>query len=174
MPAGAPTSDGLQRARSFRLVAPRGLLHRPHPGVMAVLGQQCRVRASLDDAASVDNQDLVGIDDCREAMRDHHARLLPPWPPSERSELCEDLGLCERVNGGGRLVAEEDGRIAEQRAADGDALLLPARELQATLAHDGVVPAETKAKGASRRHAVCQGGVGAGEGEGMRTRAACP
>ena len=41
----------------------------------------------------------------------------------------------ERVERRSRLVEDQDARILQQRARDGHALLLPARELESALAH---------------------------------------
>ncbi len=43
------------------------------------------------------------------------------------------------VHGGGAVVEDEHARVHQQRAGDGDALPLPAREANAALADDGVV-----------------------------------
>ncbi len=43
-------------------------------------------------------------------------------------DVVEDLGLARHVERGQRLVHQQDARLGEQRAADGHALLLPARE----------------------------------------------
>ena len=45
-----------------------------------------------------------------------------------------------RVDGGERIVEHEHLRLAHERAREGDALLLAARELHAALADDGVEP----------------------------------
>ena len=50
-----------------------------------------------------------------------------------------DLPLGVAVERRGRLVEQQDRRRLQDRAGDGDALLLAARELQAALADLGVV-----------------------------------
>ena len=50
-----------------------------------------------------------------------------------------DLPLGVAVERAGGLVEQQDRRRLEDRARDGDALLLAARELQAALAHHGAV-----------------------------------
>src|SRR5689334_3780677 len=47
------------------------LLAAPHVGVEAVPGQQLAMAATLGDAAAVEHDDLVGIDDGRQPMGDH-------------------------------------------------------------------------------------------------------
>jgi hypothetical protein len=60
-------------------------------------------------------------------------------PAADPVEGVLDLLLGEGVERRGRLVEDEDRRALQDRAGDGDALLLAARELQAALAHGGVV-----------------------------------
>ena len=43
------------------------------------------------------------------------------------------------VQGAGGLVQNQDGRIFQEHPGDGNALLLPAGELDAPLAHEGVI-----------------------------------
>ena len=52
----------------------------------------------------------------------------------------EDRALGLRVDGGERIVEDEDLRLPDERARERDALLLTARELHAALADDGVEP----------------------------------
>jgi hypothetical protein len=57
-----------RRHRLFAGLFAFGLLAIPHLGVEAVAGQQARMIAALDDAALVEHDDLVGVDDRREAV----------------------------------------------------------------------------------------------------------
>ena len=50
------------------------LLRLPHARVLAAQGEELGVRAALDDPPAVEHEDLVGIDDGREAMRDDERR----------------------------------------------------------------------------------------------------
>src|SRR4030095_4624999 len=52
--------------------ARRLLLAAPHVRIEAVAGQQLAVAAALGDAAAVEHDDLVGVDDGRQPMGDHH------------------------------------------------------------------------------------------------------
>ena len=52
----------------------------------------------------------------------------------------EDRRLGLGVDGGERVVEHQDLRLAHERARERDALLLPAGELHAALADDGVEP----------------------------------
>ena len=93
------------------------------------------MRADLDDAAAVEHDDLVGVAHGREPVRDRDRRP-PLGEPLERL-LHRALGL--RVERRGRLVEDEDRRVAQDRPRDRDALLLAAREAVAALADDRVV-----------------------------------
>jgi hypothetical protein len=50
-----------------------------------------------------------------------------------------DGGLGAAVERAGRLVEDQDRRVFEQRAGNGDALLLAAGELEAALAHPRLI-----------------------------------
>ncbi len=93
------------------------------------------MRAVLDQAASVDGDDPVGAADGGEAMGDdeHGAALR------DALHVLLDDPLALIVERAGRLVEDEDARIGHQRAGDGEALALAAREAAAALADHGVV-----------------------------------
>ena len=84
------------------------------------------MRAALDDHAVVEHDDLVGADDGREPVRDDQRRAVARHP----FERVLDLLLGVAVERRGRLVEEQDRRRLEDRAGDGDALLLAAGELE--------------------------------------------
>src|SRR4029453_9836860 len=48
------------------------LLGAPHVGIEAVARQQFTMASALGDAAAIEHDDLVGIDDGRQPVRDHH------------------------------------------------------------------------------------------------------
>ena len=86
--------------------------------------------AALDDATVLEDDDLVGVDHRRKPMGDH-----------QRGAALRDLlqALLQRplgaaVEGRGRLVEDQDRRVLEQDAGDGDPLLLAARQLETALA----------------------------------------
>jgi hypothetical protein len=54
-------------------------------------------------------------------------------------ETLEDVGLGPLVQGRGGLVQDQHGRVPQQRASDGDALSLSARQRHPARAEDGVV-----------------------------------
>ena len=94
------------------------------------------MRAALHDPAAIDDEDLIGMLDGREPVRDDDNRL----PPRELGEGLLYEGLVLRVDARRRLVEDHDRGVLEQRAGDGDALLLPSREGVSRLAHHGAVP----------------------------------
>ena len=112
------------------------------------------MRAALDDLALVEDDDLVGVDDGRQAVGDHQRRAVGGDPVERRL----DLALGVDVEGRGRLVEDQDRRRLQHRAGDGDALLLAAGQFQAALADLG-------------RVAVGQAGDEAGDLRGLARRA---
>ena len=106
-------------------------LSRHQPRVDAGAREQRGMGARLDHAPLVEDQDAVGADHAREPVRDHQ-RGPAHHEPVERL-LHEGLAL--RVHRGERLVQHQDGRVAEERARDGDTLALAAREADRALAH---------------------------------------
>ena len=112
--------------RIVRLVA----LVVPELAVGAVGFEQLRVRAALDRLAVRDHDDLVHFDHRRQAMRrpDHGA------PLRHLQQRAVDRGLRGLVERRGRLVEQQHGRIADDRARDRDALALAARQRVAALA----------------------------------------
>ena len=85
---------------------------------------------------------LVGADDRREPVGDHDGRALE----HEVVEGRLHRRLVRRVEGRRRLVEEQQGRLLEHRARDGDALLLAAGDAYPLLTGLGRVPV-----GAGRR-----------------------
>ena len=104
-------------------------------GVRAAGGHQLVVRASLDDASVVEDDDEVGAANRGQAVCD-----------DERCSSCQqvtqpslDPALGTDVDGGRRLVEDQDVRIGEQRAGERDELPLAQREPEATLSELRVV-----------------------------------
>ena len=90
--------------------------------------------ATLDDAAVLHDDDLVGVFDGGEPMRDDQRRAIAH--ELDQRLLDAPLGfVVERRRG---LVEDQDGRVLEQRARDGDALALAARQQRAAIADRGV------------------------------------
>ncbi len=91
--------------------------------------------AAFGDLSLVQDDDLVGVADRGQAVRDGDRGAA-------RADGVDGLlhGLLGLgVQGAGRLVKDEDGRVAQDRAGDGQALLLPAGEPVAALPHHRVV-----------------------------------
>src|SRR5688572_52508 len=99
-------------------------------GVAALPRHELLVRAVLDDAAFVEDDDLIGVPHRREAMRDQDRDAVM----RQRAEVLEDLRLGLGIHRGRRLVEHEDlGTRAHERACERDALPLAARELLAVV-----------------------------------------
>src|SRR5215472_1854133 len=107
----------------------------PHARIETAAREQRLVRAALDDRAVVEDQNLVGGHDGREPVRDDERGAVL----GDAIERVLDVLLGVAVERRSRLVEQKDRRALEDRAGDRDALLLPARKLQAALADLGVV-----------------------------------
>src|SRR5690554_4888006 len=131
MTLDATAGPGVCRASAL----PRLLFHRELPlvevGVQPAGLQQLLVRAALHDAAGIYHQDLVRPLHGGEAVG-YDEGGAPPHEDLQR-RLHKRLGLAVKRAGG--LVQDEDPRVLQQRAGDGHALPLAARELDAALAH---------------------------------------
>ena len=90
----------------------------------------------VDDAAGLEHENEVGVYDRRQAMRDDEHRPSGEQPID--GLLHQPLRL--RVQRRRRLVEDEDRRIDEQRAGDGETLTLAAGQPRAALTEDRVVP----------------------------------
>ncbi len=91
------------------------------------------MRAFCNDATGVHHHDAVGLEHGGEAMRDHQRG-------SALHELVQrglHRGFALRVERARGLVEQQDGRVAQHRPRDGDALLLAARQPRAALAQFG-------------------------------------
>ena len=117
------------------------------------------MRARLHDPAGVEDHDPVRVADGREAVRDHDGR---PAAHQERERVLHGR-LRRAVEGRRRLVEHEHRRVLEQRTRDGDALALPAGELDAALADRRRVAVRQR-----RDEAVRVGGAGGGLDLGVR------
>ena len=139
-------------------------------GVAAVQREQLLVGAALDQAAVVEDHDLLGVADGREPVGDRDRG--PALRQLVERGLHRPLGLGVQRAGG--LVEDEHGRVAQDRAGDRDALLLAAREAVAALADDGVVALGQRgdqvvdASGAGGRLDLLVGGVGTREAQVLR------
>src|SRR5262245_58045882 len=101
---------------------------------MAFGFHQVGMCAELGDAASVENDDVVALAQGAEAMRDHQRRAALHGSLHGR----ENLVLSVRVDRSCRIVQEQDRRVEEHGAGDGQSLTLADGEVEATLPQDGV------------------------------------
>jgi hypothetical protein len=88
-----------------------------------------------DDLRLIEHDDLVAIAERGEAVRDDDRRLAL----DDFGHVVLDDHLAFRIERAGRLVEQQDRGAPHQGAGDGQALLLPAREVDATLFQEGVV-----------------------------------
>ena len=91
--------------------------------------------AALDDPAGVEHDDLVGVADRGQPVGDGDGGAA--GRQGVDGLLYGALGA--GVEGAGGLVEDEDRRVAQDGAGDGEALLLAAGEAVAALADEGVV-----------------------------------
>jgi hypothetical protein len=129
------------------------------------------VRAALDDAAAVHDQDLVGAADGGQAVRDDEGGAALPQP----AEAVADERLALAVQARCRLVEDQDARVRDDGAGDGDALPLAAGQLDAALADDGVVAVleavdELVRVGDARRACRISSSVASGRAKAMFSR----
>ena len=106
----------------------------PHACVQPACGRKLCVRPLLDHPALVEHHDIIGVDDGREPVRDHHDRT----PLREAGERLLDEDLVLWVGKRRRLVQDDDRGVLEDGTSEGDALLLAAREIGAVRSDDGV------------------------------------
>ena len=104
--------------------------------VASFLRHELFVRATFDDLAVFEDQDLIGAADGREAVGDDEGGAALAQIP--KAFLDQRFALA--VEAGGGFVEDQDARVGQDGAGDGDALALPARELDAPLADNRVVP----------------------------------
>ena len=97
--------------------------------------------ADLDRLAGVHHQDLVGdIGDHAEVVGDHDDRR--PQLVLEARQQVQDLGLHGDVEGGGRFVGDQDGRVERERHGDHRPLLHTPGELVRVVVHPPLRPGD--------------------------------
>ena len=96
--------------------------------------QKFGVRSTLNDAPFIHDEDLVGLEDGREAVRDHDGGA----PAECNFERPLDGGLGFGIQMRGRLVENDDFGRFEKQAGNGQTLLLASREAIPTVAHQRV------------------------------------
>src|SRR5215831_4772314 len=98
--------------------------------VNAVADHQFIVRAGFADASPFENDDFVGPADSGKAMGDYdHGASVHQIG---QRLLYQHFGFGVQMGGG--FVEDEDGRVLQKRARDGDALPLAATQTDAAIA----------------------------------------
>ena len=87
--------------------------------------------------ALIENENLIGIGDRRQPVRDDERRAAA----AKRVEGPLDLGLRLGIERARCLIEDEDRRVLQDGARDGDALALAARQRGAALADHEVIAA---------------------------------
>jgi hypothetical protein len=106
-------------------VTPR--LHLIQGSVAPAPRDELGVAARLDDLAAFEHQDLVGHAYCREAVADQQCRLAGHQLAEPREQLVLRRGIQRR----GRLVQDDQGRIAHEGPGQRHLLPLASRQLHA-------------------------------------------
>ena len=109
--------------------------HRLQRGVLAAGTEQFELSALFRDPLVLEVQDLVGAGHLAQVVGDQERGATP-------REVCQRIGHQPRVlavKAGGWLVQDQDGRIADGRTGDRDALSLSTGQSYATFAQHGVV-----------------------------------
>src|SRR5207248_4331981 len=102
--SGGRLFGGEGRLAALDLQTGRLLLARPHLGIDAAAGEELAMVAAFDDAAGFNDEDLVGVDYGRQAMRDGQGRVPGRYLGEVRLDFALRLGIERR----GRLVENED------------------------------------------------------------------
>ena len=111
------------------------ILNGGYSAVQAVAGHQLPVRSLLNEPAAVEDKDAVRLAERRNAVRDQEGDAIVP----HIVQRAPDGGIRLRIDGAHGVVENQDGRFLHQRARNGHALLLPARQRDAALTDDRVV-----------------------------------
>ena len=93
------------------------------------------MRPLINDLARLQHQDAVGPADLAQAVGDEERGA----PATDAVHGLLDQVFGGAVDGAGAVVEDEDARIGEKGASDGDTLALSARKHHPTLADFGVV-----------------------------------
>ena len=93
-------------------------------GIQTVMIQQSSVTSAFYRAALMHDHHLIGVTHRGKPVRDHDRGTALPQPRERHLDGC----LALRVERAGRLVEQQDARIAQQRARQGHPLPLAARQ----------------------------------------------
>ena len=97
------------------------LLH-PELAVDGAAFEQQAVRRDVNRLAPFQNEDLITVDQRRQAMRDDYHRAAA----RDAKQISVQQRLALRIERVGRLVQDQDSRIADQCARNRKSLPLPA------------------------------------------------
>ena len=101
------------------------MLQAEERGIAAAAAQQIVMPAALDDLAALDHQNGVGVHDGVQAMGDDDGGAVL----AEMLDRLLHLLFGFRIQRRGGFIEQDDRRILDQRAGDGDALALAAGQL---------------------------------------------
>ena len=82
--------------------------------IIAILRKKLGVRATLDDPPVVHDEDQIRVLDRGDPVGDNEDRAVV----AQLFELGLDLAFGFHIDGGGRVVQNEDGRILQQGAGE--------------------------------------------------------
>ena len=99
------------------------------------MAHQLGVGAGGNDATLLHHHDALRLLYGRQAVRNDQRRAAT----HQRLQRILDRALALRIQCRGRFVEQQDGRVAQDGAGDGDALALAARQADAALAQEGAV-----------------------------------
>src|SRR5919201_240320 len=103
--------------------------------VITATCKQVAVAALLEDASILEDDDAIGVDDRGKPMR--YCKHRAPLRQTRERLLYERLAL--GIERGSGLIENEDGRVHEDAARDGDPLPLARGKQTSALAYDRVV-----------------------------------
>ncbi len=129
-----PQADGEDEERGY-LTGSSHQLGLDQEPVGAAPFDQFLVGAALDDLAVAEHQDAVGMAHGGQAVGDDQAGAAA----HQALERLVDQPLALGIQRGGGLVEQQDARIGENGAGDGDALALAAGKFGAARADEGVI-----------------------------------
>ncbi len=111
------------------------VLQGPEVGVQAISGHQVPVRSFLMNTAFVHDQDPVKILHAAKPVRNEKAASSD----CELEQALQDVGLCQGVQVGGRLVQDQERRVLEDDSRDSEALPFAGAQGGAVLADERAI-----------------------------------
>src|ERR1700730_209705 len=93
-------------------------LQLPERRVDIVALEQLLMRALFDNLSMLHDKDVLGISDCGQTMRDDHCCAAH----SDVLKRFLDGNLCLIIDSGGRLIKNENRRLADHSSSNGQTL----------------------------------------------------